>query len=118
VRIILSNTGQDDAGTDPKVWDTENDPERAMLHAAAGADQDRAIDRMSCTQARIGHKKFAVYVRDDRAVAVLTGSTNWTNTGLCAQSNNCIIVDDPNVADAYWDFGKGCVTTRTRPASR
>jgi len=36
-----------------------------------------------------------------RARRVLTGSTNWTTTGLCTQANNGLIIDDPQVADAY-----------------
>jgi hypothetical protein len=36
----------------------------------------------------------------------MTGSTNWTETGLCTQSNNCIIVEDDGIANdyfAYWN---------------
>ena len=90
----------------PIVWDTENDDPRRKLHAAAGKDKDRVIDRMFDSTARIGHNKFAVYVKDDKPVAVMTGSTNWTDTGLCAQSNNCIIVEDNDIAAdyfAYWN---------------
>jgi phosphatidylserine/phosphatidylglycerophosphate/cardiolipin synthase-like enzyme len=34
---------------------------------------------------------------------VLTGSTNWTMTGLCTQANNGLIVDDPDVAKYFLD---------------
>jgi phosphatidylserine/phosphatidylglycerophosphate/cardiolipin synthase-like enzyme len=90
----------------PVVWDTENDDPRAQLHKAAGAEKDRVIDRMFNSSARIGHNKLAVYVKGGKPVAVMTGSTNWTETGLCAQSNNCIIVEDDAVAAdyfAYWN---------------
>jgi hypothetical protein len=55
----------------------------------------------------IVHNKFLVYV-DSGAVpqSVLTGSCNWTDTGLCAQTNNSIIVQDKAVATrymAYWN---------------
>jgi hypothetical protein len=36
----------------------------------------------------------------------MTGSTNWTETELCTQSNNCIIVEDDGIANdyfAYWN---------------
>jgi phosphatidylserine/phosphatidylglycerophosphate/cardiolipin synthase-like enzyme len=39
----------------------------------------------------------------------LCGSTNWTPTGLCAQSNNAIIIESPELAAdylAYWDHLK------------
>jgi hypothetical protein len=90
----------------PIVWDTENDDPRAQLHKAAGAEKDRMIDRMFNSSARIGHNKLAVYVKGGKPTAVMTGSTNWTETGLCAQSNNCIIVEDDAVAAdyfAYWN---------------
>jgi phosphatidylserine/phosphatidylglycerophosphate/cardiolipin synthase-like enzyme len=53
----------------------------------------------------IVHNKFLIYV-DGRGKpqAVLTGSTNWTTTGLCAQTNNILIVDDPDVAQRYMDY--------------
>jgi phosphatidylserine/phosphatidylglycerophosphate/cardiolipin synthase-like enzyme len=38
---------------------------------------------------------------------VLTGSTNWTVTGLCTQLNNVLIVEDPAIAKRYFDqWGK------------
>ena len=94
----------------PIVWDTENDDPRAQLHKAAGTEKDRVIDRMFNSSARIGHNKLAVYVTGGKPTAVMTGSTNWTETGLCAQSNNCIIVEDDAVAAdyfAYWNALKG-----------
>src|SRR5262249_4175410 len=90
----------------PVVWDTENDDPRRQLHKAAGKDKDRVIDRMFNSSARIGHNKFAVYVKDDTPTAVMTGSTNWTETGLCTQSNNSIIIEDEAIAAdyfAYWN---------------
>lgn len=55
----------------------------------------------------IGHNKFMLYL-DAKNVptAVLTGSTNWTSTGLCAQTNNSLIIRSKSVADSYstyWD---------------
>jgi phosphatidylserine/phosphatidylglycerophosphate/cardiolipin synthase-like enzyme len=54
----------------------------------------------------IVHNKFLIYAdASGVAQAVLAGSTNWTDTGLCAQTNNAIIIDDKNVAArymAYW----------------
>ncbi|WP_295791748.1 phospholipase D-like domain-containing protein [Mucilaginibacter sp.] len=55
----------------------------------------------------IGHNKFLVY-EDDHGVAraVLFGSTNWTPTGLCTQTNNTMVIDDQGLAEryrAYWN---------------
>jgi phosphatidylserine/phosphatidylglycerophosphate/cardiolipin synthase-like enzyme len=55
----------------------------------------------------IVHNKFLIYVDGNKhPQAVLTGSTNWTDTGLCAQTNNALVVEDPAVAArymAYWN---------------
>jgi phosphatidylserine/phosphatidylglycerophosphate/cardiolipin synthase-like enzyme len=54
----------------------------------------------------IVHNKFLVYANKNGPQAVLTGSTNWTDTGLCAQTNNTVVIDDSNVAArymAYWN---------------
>src|SRR5262249_15778657 len=37
---------------------------------------------------------------------VLSGSTNWTKTGLCTQANNGIIVDDPGLAAKFLEEWK------------
>jgi hypothetical protein len=109
--VILSTAGSKDPNPahtpkdqrKPVIWDTENTAARALLHAAAG-DPSRVIDRMFNNSSHIGHNKFAVYVKDGVATAVMTGSTNWTPTGLCTQSNNSIIVEDEDLAGDYLEF--------------
>jgi phosphatidylserine/phosphatidylglycerophosphate/cardiolipin synthase-like enzyme len=93
IHIILSNTGEDDA---------ENDPARKTLHDA-GID---IMDRM-LKSGHIGHNKFVVYVdKKGKPQAVLSGSTNWTSTGICAQSNNAIIIESPEIAAIYLEYWK------------
>jgi len=109
--VILSAAGDVDPnprGTppgqkQPVVWDTENHPARAGLHAASAANVE---DRLFNNTAHIGHNKFAVYVEGGVAKSVLAGSTNWTSTGLCTQSNNVIIIEDEQVAAQYLDYWK------------
>ena len=55
----------------------------------------------------IGHNKFIVDVDDaGTPKSVLTGSTNWTLSGIMrARSNNCIRIDDDKIAAGfrpYW----------------
>ena len=91
LHIILSNTGTDDK---------ENMPARQALHDAKIDIADRYVP-----SGHIGHNKFMVY--SDAAgtpKAVLLGSTNWTDTGLCAQSNNALVANDPALAQAYRDY--------------
>src|SRR5215831_4876682 len=86
IHIVLTTAGNlnpNPKGT-PKtiVWDTENDDPRRKLHKAAGKEKDRVIDRMLNPTARIGHNKFAVYVKDGTPTAVMTGSTNCDQMDL------------------------------------
>src|SRR5262249_52953248 len=53
----------------------------------------------------IGHNKFLVYADGaGQAQAVLFGSTNWTATGLCTQTNNTMVVEDAKLAARYLDY--------------
>jgi hypothetical protein len=55
----------------------------------------------------IVHNKFLIYVDAGGAPqAVLTGSCNWTATGLCAQTNNSIVIQDKTVAARYMGYWK------------
>jgi phosphatidylserine/phosphatidylglycerophosphate/cardiolipin synthase-like enzyme len=50
------------------------------------------------------HNKFVVLCDSSGTPErVLTGSTNWTMTGLCTQANNGLIVDDPDIAKYFFD---------------
>ena len=84
--------------------DSTNHEVREQLHD----EKIDVTDRMFKT-GHIGHNKFVVYVKNNVAKALLCGSTNWTPTGLCAQSNNSIIIESPDLAAeylAYWKWLK------------
>jgi hypothetical protein len=50
------------------------------------------------------HNKFVVEVAPDGTpLRVLSGSTNWTVTGLCTQLNNVIFVEKPEIAARFRD---------------
>jgi hypothetical protein len=50
------------------------------------------------------HNKFVVVCDSaGRPQRVLSGSTNWTKTGLCTQANNGIIVNDAKLAQDFLD---------------
>jgi phosphatidylserine/phosphatidylglycerophosphate/cardiolipin synthase-like enzyme len=84
------------------VWDTTNADARARLSKLMG---NRLQNRMFNNSAHIGHNKFAVLLdRSGRPIAVWSGSANWTSTGLCAQSNNTLIIESADVAKAYLDY--------------
>lgn len=99
VHLILSNTGMD---KDTSKWDDENAPIRTELRGAGLAEM---YDRMFNSDEHIGHNKFAVYVDANRVPqAVLSGSTNWTPNGLCAQSNNAFLIESKDVAGQYLTY--------------
>jgi phosphatidylserine/phosphatidylglycerophosphate/cardiolipin synthase-like enzyme len=99
IHIILANSGQDAK----KVWDARNYPARARLVKAGVDIQHRLFNNAT----HIGHNKFIVHVPPGGAPrAVLTGSTNWTQTGVAGQTNNAILVEDDDVAGAFLDYWK------------
>jgi phosphatidylserine/phosphatidylglycerophosphate/cardiolipin synthase-like enzyme len=91
VHIVLSNTGTDDQ---------VNEPGRQSLHESGVDVTDRMLG-----SGHIGHNKFIVYCdKNGKPRAVLSGSTNWTDTGVCAQSNNALVVDSDDLAADYFDY--------------
>lgn len=98
VHIVLSNAGEDtEEGSGD--GDKTNQAARIALHKLHIDVSDRMLGK-----GHIGHNKFVVYVEKSVARAVLCGSTNWTATGLCAQSNNSIVIESPDLAEDYWAY--------------
>jgi hypothetical protein len=53
-------------------------------------------------QGHLAHNNFVVVCDSaGRPQRVLSGSANWTVTGLCTQANNAIIVDDPDLGSFF-----------------
>ncbi len=72
---------------------------RAALKAAGANVIDRILGKGD-----IPHNKFMVLSENDQPTAVLSGSTNWTSTGLCTQSNNALVIESKDVAQRYIDY--------------
>lgn len=100
LKMVLSSAIATDSKTKKKS--DHNEPARARLGKSAGVEWYR---RMPSNH--IGHNKFLVYEDGQgRPRAVLLGATNWTYTGLCAQTNNTVVIDDPALATRYRDYWK------------
>ena len=107
--LILSDAGSgtddiDGDGTKTTVFDMRNAPARKVLRRLANKKPTTFTmqDRLFNGTGHIGHNKFVVYVDDaGTPKSVLTGSMNWTWSGVAGQSNNCIRIDDEKVAAAY-----------------
>lgn len=109
VHLILSNSSKDDK----TGWDATDAAARKRLHGEHLDIHDRMFNN-----GHIGHNKFAVLLENGKPQKVLTGSTNWTSTGLCGQSNNAMIIDSPQVAgifSEYWDRLLEDTNTFTEP---
>ena len=101
LKIVLSNSVETDPATKKKT--DGNQAARGRLDATT---KHQEINRIMPSN-HIGHNKFLVYVNTaGTAKAVLLGSTNWTPNGLCAQTNNTLVIDDDNVADRYLRYWK------------
>lgn len=95
LHIVLSNAQQEG-----QPYDGENAAARQALKDAGFEVVSRFM-----SSGHIGHDKFVVYVdANGKPQAVLTGSTNWTPTGLCTQANNVIVIDSPDLAAQYLGF--------------
>jgi phosphatidylserine/phosphatidylglycerophosphate/cardiolipin synthase-like enzyme len=74
----------------------ENAKVRAQLHGKVD------LHNRLVSEGHFAHNKFVVACDSTgKPQRVLSGSTNWTVTGLCTQANNSIIVDDPDLG-AYF----------------
>src|SRR5215813_2297002 len=91
--IVLSN------GAHKSREDDENKTARHFLENAGCEIHDRMLPAKV-----LGHNKFAVVCdKNKKPKAALTGSTNWSPTGLCTQINNVILIDDVAVAEIFLD---------------
>ncbi|HWA70792.1 MAG TPA: phospholipase D-like domain-containing protein [Polyangiaceae bacterium] len=101
LKIVLSNAAVEDPKTKKKV--DGNDPARQRL---AKTTKQQEVNRI-LSSGHIGHNKFLVYVNGaGKPKAVLCGSTNWTPTGLCAQTNNTLVLEDARLAARYLAYWK------------
>jgi hypothetical protein len=100
VHIVLSNAGEDTIERSGD-GDKTNSEAREQLHELKLDVTDRMLKK-----GHIGHNKFVVYVKGKKPQAVLSGSTNWTSSGLCAQSNNAILIEAPDLAKEYLAYWK------------
>ena len=87
----------------------ENKAVRAKLHGKVDL-HDRLVSK-----GHFAHNKFVVACdAAGKPQRVLSGSTNWTMTGLCTQANNSVIVDDPDLGAFFineWNLLKSAGNT-------
>jgi hypothetical protein len=109
--LVLSNadSSKKQGGKTVSVYDGTNAASRQRLRA----DDDLDVTDRMLKGNSIGHNKFIVYEDAQRRLqSVLTGSTNWTSTGLCGQTNNAVLISDENLPRITSPTGNGCETNR------
>jgi phosphatidylserine/phosphatidylglycerophosphate/cardiolipin synthase-like enzyme len=80
---------------------TEHDENAQIRETIRSWDSVKLHDRM-VSSGHYAHNKFVVFCDgNDTPHTVLTGSTNWTKTGLCTQANNALFIQNKEVATAY-----------------
>jgi hypothetical protein len=99
MRMILDNATLHHSTSDPKPEDEFTDD-----FEKAAKKSDSAIKRGKF--GRFSHDKVMIVSKRDstnpaNAVRVLTGSTNFSVTGLYVNANHILIFDDPAVAEKY-----------------
>jgi phosphatidylserine/phosphatidylglycerophosphate/cardiolipin synthase-like enzyme len=101
LNIVLADVVAAKPKAGAKAAPPENDPAWDKIHPLT---EKNSFYREPPSQ-HIVHNKFLIYMdKSGAAQAVLAGSTNWTDTGLCAQTNNAIIIEDSGVAARYFQY--------------
>ena len=90
--VVLGNGAFKPPDTDENAAVREQLKDHSQVHVS-----DRIV-----SSGHFAHNKFLVCCDGTGAAQrVLSGSTNWTMTGLCTQANNGIVIDDAAVADRF-----------------
>lgn len=103
---VLYDANNNPPDSEGDVFPKDENEETARKAKIKSICQDR-ITRDDVKRPPISHHKFIVLLKDDKAVAVLTGSTNFSLGGVYGQSNCVHVVDDEEIAEAYlkcWDL--------------
>jgi phosphatidylserine/phosphatidylglycerophosphate/cardiolipin synthase-like enzyme len=94
IRIILDNAALHHSASSPKA---EDDFEQAFRKAGGGKNADILRGKFG----RYSHDKVFIVSKDGTALKVLTGSTNFSVTGLYVNSNHVLVFSDDEVPAQY-----------------
>ena len=107
IRMILDNAALHTTQAGKPTTEEDDFEVRFNAAAATGAELFR------CRFGRYSHCKIIILKKNGAAFRVLTGSTNFSITGLCVNANHVLLFDRPNVAKYYsdvfnnvWQVGK------------
>ena len=103
--------------------------DNASLHTGDKAEEDNFTKRFAlvatgsaeifrCHFARFSHCKIIILKKNNKPYKVLTGSTNFSYTGLYINANHVLVFDSKNVAEYYEDIFNACWKNGKAPAFR
>jgi phosphatidylserine/phosphatidylglycerophosphate/cardiolipin synthase-like enzyme len=104
--------------SDPKKTEHKRVALTKRLLKKYGLDAKTVSTPRTATPNAIAHNKFIVLLRENEPVAVWTGSTNFTESGIFGQSNVGHIVRDPDVAALYLKYWLRLKKNQEVPALR
>ena len=99
IRIILDNASLHHNAKNPKAEDQFETKFRAAFTNKTEADQHIKRGHF----ARFQHNKVFIVKKGSTPVKVLTGSTNFSITGIYVNSNHVLVFEDSAVAQKYSD---------------
>jgi phosphatidylserine/phosphatidylglycerophosphate/cardiolipin synthase-like enzyme len=108
VRIILDNASLHHDPQHPKPED--------QFEAAFVAAQKKPAAILRGKFDRYAHDKVLIVSRNGQPRTVLTGSTNFSVTGLYVNSNHTLVFDDPAVASKYAEVFEASWAGKVRAA--
>ncbi len=113
IRIILDNaalhTGADEKGKIPK----EDQFQERFTKVAKGS-----AEIFRCRFARYSHCKEIILRKNGIPYKALTGSTNFSYTGLYVNANHVLVFEDPKVASYYGAIFNACWHDGKAPSFR
>jgi phosphatidylserine/phosphatidylglycerophosphate/cardiolipin synthase-like enzyme len=86
-----------------------------QLAVSAASLESLCIQR---TKGKIMHNKFFVLTKDNKPIAVWTGSTNLTENGIFGHSNCAHVIEDADVAAAYLAYWNELISNPENDAER
>ncbi|MFZ5618979.1 MAG: phospholipase D-like domain-containing protein [Pseudomonadota bacterium] len=97
---ILYDGGANRPDKNGKVFPRDENRETALAGKVKSLCKER-VTRDDVKDPPIAHNKFIVLTKNNKAVAALTGSTNFSRGGVFGQSNVIHIVEDDAIAADY-----------------
>jgi hypothetical protein len=112
-RIILDCADLHDSTTDQGKNSKEDDFEKRFNRTATGKSE-----MFRCKFARYSHCKEIILRKNGTPYKVLTGSTNFSYTGLYINANHILVFEDAKVSKYYADIFDACWQDGKAPSFR